>query len=72
MSGTADRDDLFGTFDGKVVKLTPATAQAGATAALAKRDPKGHRLLLDLAYERADDPSILGLAGHLLYIGEGA
>lgn len=37
VSGTADRDDLFGTFDGKVVKLTPATAQAGATAALAKR-----------------------------------
>jgi hypothetical protein len=23
----------------------------------------------DIAYETADDPSILGMAGHLLYLG---
>ncbi|MGC5165438.1 class I SAM-dependent methyltransferase [Luteimicrobium sp. DT211] len=41
----------------------------GDVAALAERDPDAHRRLLDIAYETADDPSVLGMAGHLLYVG---
>ena len=39
-------------------------------AALAERDPDAYRRLLDVAYETADDPSILGMAAHILFIGE--
>lgn len=45
-----------------------ATLQADV-AALAERDPARHRDLLEYAWRVAGDPSILGLAGHLLYIG---
>lgn len=38
-------------------------------AELAQRDPEGHRVLLDMAYEAATDPSIRGLSAHLLYSG---
>src|SRR5262249_15313212 len=37
---------------------------------LAEREPGAYRRLLDIAYDTAADPSILGMAGHLLYIGE--
>ncbi|WP_171987687.1 class I SAM-dependent methyltransferase [Streptomyces sp. MP131-18] len=39
-------------------------------AALAQRDPDAYRRLLDLAYTTAGDPSIHGMAGHLLIIAE--
>ncbi|TDC28013.1 class I SAM-dependent methyltransferase [Streptomyces sp. 8K308] len=39
-------------------------------AALAERDPAAYEKLLDLAYETAGDPSIHGMAGHLLVIAE--
>jgi ubiquinone/menaquinone biosynthesis C-methylase UbiE len=38
-------------------------------ADLAERDAAAHRRLLDVAYATADDPSVLGMAGHLLYVG---
>ncbi|MBC8138046.1 MAG: class I SAM-dependent methyltransferase [Fibrella sp.] len=46
-----------------------ATVQT-EVAALAERDPAVYTQLLDMAYENAADPSILGLAAHLLYIAE--
>lgn len=39
-------------------------------ADLAKNDPALYQRALDLVIQTADDPSILGMAGHLLYIGE--
>lgn len=39
-------------------------------AALAERDPAAYQRLLDLAYTTAGDPSIHGMAGHLLVIAE--
>jgi ubiquinone/menaquinone biosynthesis C-methylase UbiE len=39
-------------------------------AGLARRDPRAHQHLLDLAYATAADPSILGMAAHLLFVGE--
>jgi len=36
---------------------------------LARDDPEGYRAALDLAIQTANDPSILGLCNHLLYIG---
>ncbi|MBC7808903.1 MAG: methyltransferase domain-containing protein [Akkermansiaceae bacterium] len=39
-------------------------------AALAENDPAAYAQLLDMAYQNAADPSILGLAAHLLYIAE--
>lgn len=38
-------------------------------AELRERDETAHRALLEIAYDAATDPSILGLAGHLLYAG---
>lgn len=38
-------------------------------AALRLRDPTAYAQLLDLAEETADDPTMLGLALHLLYVG---
>ena len=38
------------------------------TLELADRDTVGYQYLLDIAYETATDPTILGLAWHLLYI----
>ena len=38
-------------------------------AELRERDEAAYDALLDLAYDAATDPSILGLAGHLLYAG---
>lgn len=46
-----------------------ATVQT-EVAALAQNDPEAYAQLLDIAYENAADPSILGLAAHLLYIAE--
>ncbi len=42
----------------------------GEVAALRERDEAAWEALLDLAYAHAGDPSIAGLAGHLLYVGE--
>ncbi len=39
-------------------------------ARLAERDRPAYQRLLNVAYETAADPSILGMAGHLLFIGE--
>jgi SAM-dependent methyltransferase len=39
-------------------------------AALAERDPEAYERLLDVAYVTAADPSLLGMAGHLLFIGQ--
>jgi len=39
-------------------------------ADLAQRDRPAHERLLDLAYATAADPTILGMAAHLLFIGE--
>jgi len=36
---------------------------------LACDDPPGYRAALDLAIQTANDPSILGLCNHLLYVG---
>lgn len=44
----------------------------GELAALAASDPAAHAALLDTLFDAAGDPSILGLANHLLYIGEKA
>lgn len=41
-------------------------------AALAASDPAAHGALLDTLFDAASDPSILGLANHLLYIGRRA
>jgi SAM-dependent methyltransferase len=38
-------------------------------ADLHERDPDAYQALLDIAYQAAADPSILGLSGHLLYAG---
>ena len=38
------------------------------TLELADRDTVGYQYLLDIAYETATDPTMLGLAWHLLYI----
>ncbi|HVB76738.1 MAG TPA: class I SAM-dependent methyltransferase [Candidatus Nitrosotalea sp.] len=38
-------------------------------AELAERDPQAYAALLDIAYAAADDPSIAGISGHLLYAG---
>lgn len=38
-------------------------------AALRQRDPVAYAGLLDLAEETADDPTLLGLATHVLYVG---
>ena len=38
-------------------------------ADLRERDAEAYEVLLDLAYAAATDPSILGLAGHILYAG---
>ncbi|MBC8142305.1 MAG: class I SAM-dependent methyltransferase [Armatimonadetes bacterium] len=46
-----------------------ATVQS-QVAALAVREPETYRELLDIAYQNAADPTILGLAAHLLYIAE--
>lgn len=46
-----------------------ATVQS-EVATLAQSDPDAHAELLDIAYQNAADPSILGLAAHLLYIAE--
>ncbi len=46
-----------------------ATVQT-EVAALAEDDPDAHARLLDMAYENAADPAILGLAAHLLYIAQ--
>src|SRR5439155_25026472 len=37
---------------------------------LAHRDRVAYQRLLDLAYETATDPSILGMAAHLVFIGQ--
>ncbi|MEV7401873.1 hypothetical protein AB0N93_15950 [Streptomyces sp. NPDC091267] len=39
-------------------------------AALAERDPDAYQRLLDVAYTTAGDPSVHGMAGHLLVIAE--
>ncbi|MCM2416275.1 class I SAM-dependent methyltransferase [Streptomyces sp. RKAG290] len=39
-------------------------------AALAERDPDAYQRLLDVAYATAGDPSVHGMAGHLLVIAE--
>ncbi len=39
-------------------------------ATLAEREPETYRQLLDIAYQNAAGPAILGLAAHLLYIAE--
>ena len=39
-------------------------------AGLRERDDVAWTTLIDLAYETAGDPSILGLSNHLLYVGE--
>ncbi|MDQ6877701.1 MAG: class I SAM-dependent methyltransferase [Candidatus Dormibacteraeota bacterium] len=36
---------------------------------LGERDPEARDQLLDLAYKTADDPSIFGFTGHLMFIG---
>jgi len=41
-------------------------------AALAKDDPAAHRATMDALVRVAGDPSILGLANHLLYVGRKA
>jgi SAM-dependent methyltransferase len=41
-------------------------------AALRRRDPRAYELLLDVAEATAGDPSILGLAVHVLYVGRRA
>jgi SAM-dependent methyltransferase len=38
-------------------------------AELHERDADAHAALLDIAYEAASDPSILGISGHILYAG---
>lgn len=38
-------------------------------AALRRRDDDAYDRLLDLAYATAEDPSIHGLAAHLVYVG---
>jgi SAM-dependent methyltransferase len=38
-------------------------------AELRERDARAYDALLDIAYQAATDPSILGIAGHLLYAG---
>jgi SAM-dependent methyltransferase len=38
-------------------------------AELHERDAEAYEALLDLAYEAATDPSILGITGHILYAG---
>jgi ubiquinone/menaquinone biosynthesis C-methylase UbiE len=38
-------------------------------AALRERDPQAYQALLDMAYEAATDPSLLGISGHILYAG---
>lgn len=40
-------------------------------AELHERDAEAYEALLDLAYESATDPSILGISGHILYAGVG-
>jgi hypothetical protein len=39
-------------------------------ASLAQRDHPAYRRLLEVAYATAADPAILGMAAHLLFIGE--
>lgn len=39
---------------------------------LAGRDPHAYAVLLDLAYATADDPTLFGMAAHLLYVGQRA
>jgi hypothetical protein len=39
-------------------------------ASLARRDRPAYERLLELAYATAADPTILGMAAHLLFIGE--
>lgn len=46
-----------------------ATVQT-EVAALAESDPVAYTQLLDMTYENAADPTILGLAAHLLYIAD--
>jgi SAM-dependent methyltransferase len=41
-------------------------------AALALSDPDAHRAMMDTLVQVAGDPSILGLANHLLYVGQKA
>ena len=38
-------------------------------AGLHERDPDAYQALLEIAYEAATDPAILGLSGHILYAG---
>jgi hypothetical protein len=38
-------------------------------AKLHERDAQAYEALLDIAYEAASDPSILGITGHILYAG---
>jgi SAM-dependent methyltransferase len=45
---------------------------AGAVAELAAEQPAAHQVALDLIVGTASDPSILGLANHLLYVGHTA
>ncbi|MHB8627212.1 MAG: hypothetical protein ACYDEO_13510, partial [Aggregatilineales bacterium] len=40
-----------------------------AVAQIANEDPALHERVIDLILETASDPSILGMGGHLLYIG---
>ena len=37
---------------------------------LAEKDPETYKAALELVVRTADDPSILGMAAHLLYIGK--
>ena len=38
-------------------------------AGLHERDPDAYRTLLEIAYQAATDPAVLGLSGHILYAG---
>jgi SAM-dependent methyltransferase len=38
-------------------------------AELRERDPEAYDALLDIAYQAAADPSLLGISGHILYAG---
>ncbi|HKC76673.1 MAG TPA: hypothetical protein VKF37_21090 [Chloroflexota bacterium] len=43
-----------------------------ALAELAGSNPAAYRATLDVVVRTADDPSILGLSSHLLYVGRKA
>jgi|GEM_PF-191321 len=46
-----------------------ATGIQDELAKLAQDDPEAYRQALDMVVESAGDPSILGMSGHLLYVG---